>query len=73
MSESFLFYKVTVMFGWNMFYLHLTIGVIISKKYWRAAKKLKLVLKGAVQAKFFFLWNPPKNPKKEGRLNFLKT
>ena len=66
MSESFLFYKVTVMFGWNMFYLHLTIGVIISKKYWRAAKKLKLVLKGAVQAKFCFCEILPKIQKKKG-------
>ena len=43
MSGIFLFYKLTETSGWNM--IHLILGLIISKKYWRVAKNLVPVLK----------------------------
>ena len=45
MSEFFLFYKLTITSGLNMFCLYLLIGLIRCRKYWRAAKNLVLVLK----------------------------
>ena len=48
-----------------MFYLHLLIKLISSKKYWRIAKNL-------IQTKFYFYKIRTKIQTKEGRLNFLK-
>ena len=47
--------------------------IISSKKYWRAAKMLVIVLNGAVQVKFYFYEIFPKIQTKEERLSFLKT
>ena len=48
-----------------MFYLHLLIKLISSKKYWRVAKNL-------IQTKFYFYKIRTKIQTKEERLNFLK-
>ena len=37
-----------------MFYLHLLMGLISCKKYWRVTKKLVLALKRLTQVKFYF-------------------
>ena len=37
-----------------MFYLHLLIGLISSKRYWRVAKTLVPVFKRVIQVKFCF-------------------
>ena len=50
----FLFYKLTIMSGLNMFYIHLLIGLISSKKYCRAAKNLVLALKVIIKVKLIF-------------------
>ena len=56
MSETFLFYKLTIT---PEFYLHLLIGLISSMKYWRVAKKLVPIFRGNpksyFQVKFLFL------------------
>ena len=39
------------MSGWNMFYLHLLVGLKCSKKYWRVAKISVPVLKTVIQVK----------------------
>ena len=36
------------------FILHLLIGLISSKEYWRKAKKLMTVLKGVIQITVYF-------------------
>ena len=48
MSEIFLFYKLTLTSGQNMFHLHLLIGLISSKKFWRLAKNLVPILKAVI-------------------------
>ena len=67
MSEIFLFYKPTIPFGWNMFYLQVlyTIGSIGSKK--------SVLLKGVIQVEFYFSEILMKIQTKEEWLNFLKT
>ena len=56
-----------------MFYLHLLIRLISSKKHWRVAKNLVPVLTGVIQVKFYFYEILVKIQTKEERLNCLKT
>ena len=56
-----------------MFGLHLLIGLISFKKYWRVTKKVVPVLKEIIQVKFYFHKIITKIQSKEKRLNFLKT
>ena len=72
MSEIFLFYKLKITSGRNMFYLHFLIDLISSKKYWRVAKNSVLILKEVIQVKICFCEIPMNIQAKEERLNFLK-
>ena len=56
-----------------MFYVHLLIGLINSRKYCREAKSLVPILKRVIQVKFYFYEILTKFQTKEKRLNFLKT
>ena len=56
-----------------MFYLHLLIGLISSKKYWRETKNLVPALNEVIPVKFYFYEILTKIQTKEERLNFLKT
>ena len=51
-NEWIFLYIHTITSGWYMFYLHLLIGLIISKKYCRVALNLVSVLEGEIQVKF---------------------
>ena len=73
MSERFLFYKPTITSGWNIFYLHLLIGLITSKIYWRIAKNLVPILKRVIQVKLYFFEIFTEMQTKEERMNFIKT
>ena len=53
------------------FILHLLIGLIISKEYWRKAKKLMTVLKGVIQITVYFYEILTQIQTKEEGLNFL--
>ena len=56
-----------------MCYLHLLIGLISSKKYWRVAKHLVSLLKGTIQVKLYFQETLIEIQTKEERLNFIKV
>ena len=73
MSEAFLLYNLTITSGWDMFYLHLLIGLISYNKYWRVEKKLVLLLKVVIQIKIYFYETLLKIQTKKEWLNFLKT
>ena len=49
MSEIFVFYKLAITSGCNMFYLHLLIELVSPNKYWRVLKSFLSILKGAIQ------------------------
>ena len=74
MSETFLFYKLTIT---PEFYLHLLIGLISSMKYWRVAKKLVPIFRGNpksyFQVKFLFLWNLYKNTEERRKIELSKN
>ena len=53
------------------FILHLLIGLISSKEYWRKAKKLMTVLKGVIQITVYFYEILTQIQTKEEGLNFL--
>ena len=49
-----------------MFYLHFLIKLLSSnKKYWRAAKNLVPVLKGAIQVTFYYMKSFRKSKRKK--------
>ena len=73
MSERLHFYKPKITSGWNIFYLHLLIGLITSKIYWRIAKNLVPILKRVIQVKLYFFEIFTKIQTKEERMNFIKT
>ena len=56
-----------------MFYLHLLIRLISSKKYWRVGKNFVAILKEVIQVKFYFYEILTKIQTEEERLNFVKT
>ena len=77
MSEIFLF-LLTILPGWNMFYLHLLTGLISSDRYWRVAKKGKgKIIKGNFKrensSKIWYLWNHYENPNKTRKIEFSKN
>ena len=55
-----------------MFYLHVLIGLISSKKYWRVAKFLVPVLEGVIQIKSYFYDILKEIQTKKERYYFLK-
>ena len=66
MSGIFLFYKLAITSGQNMFYLHFLIKLLSSnKKYWSAAKNLVPVLKGAIQVIFYYMKSFRKSKRKK--------
>ena len=75
MSERFLFYKPTITSGWNIFYLHLLIGLITSKIYWRIAKNLVPILKRVIQvsSEIIFFWNLYENPNERRKNEFYQN
>ena len=56
-----------------MFCLHLLIGRISSKKYWRVAKKNNAHFKRGNSNKILFLRNPYKNPNERKKIEFSKN
>ena len=56
-----------------MFYLHLLVKLLSSnKKYWRAAKNLVPVLKGAIQVTFYYM-KSFENPNERRKIKFSKN
>ena len=56
-----------------MFYLHLSIGLISSKKYWREEKNPMPFLKGVIQVKLHFYKIPNKDPNEIRKTEFSKN
>ena len=59
--------------GWNIICLHLLIGLISSKTYWRKAKKIVPALKRVIQVTFYSYEIFTKIQTKEERSDFLNN